>query len=102
MARKKAKKYEPPGPKELCGFKRGDVVYCHRWPDDILSEGEIKWFHEETSEGPAFTFMCSVTGSYRMALIKSIIENPTKQQKAKINNAVVRKIRRNNQKPKMK
>ena len=102
MARKKVKKYEPPGPAELCGFKRGDVVYCHRWPDDILSEGEIKWFHEKTSEGPAFTFMCSVSGSYRMALIKSIIENPTKQQKAKINNAVVRKIRRNNQKPKIK
>lgn len=102
MARKKTVKYEPPGPKEMGGYKRGDVVYCHRFPDNLLSQGIIKWFHEETSEGPGFTFMCTVTGSYRIALMSSIIVNPTKQQIAKINNAVVRKIRKSNQKPKTK
>jgi hypothetical protein len=71
MARKKSSKsFEPPGPKELNGYERGDIVYCFRWPDELLSEGEIKWFHEETEGG--------------------------------INGAVVRKIRRNNQKPKKK
>ena len=102
MARKKTKKYEPPGPPELNGFKRGDIIFCNRFPDDLLSQGVIKWFHPETESGPAFTFMCSVTGSYRIALMSSIIPNPTKQQKAKINNAVVRKIRKSNQKPKTK
>ena len=100
--RKKAKKYEPPGPEELCGYNRGDNVYCYRFPDDLLSHGEIKYFHEKTEEGPAFTFLCDVTGSFRMALIKNIIDDPTKQQKSKINGAIVRKIRRKNQKPKMK
>ena len=102
MPRKKTKKYEPPGPKELNGYKRGDIVFCFRFPDNLLSQGEIKWFNEDTSEGPAFTFLCNVTGSYRLALMKNIIVNPTKQQKAKVNNAVVRKIRRSNLKPKMK
>jgi len=95
-------KFETPGPVELGGYKRGDIVYCFRWPDELLSEGEIKWFHEETEGGPAFTFMCSVTGSYRLSLMKGIIANPTTQQRSKINGAVVRKIRRNNQKPKKK
>ena len=102
MARKKSVKFEPPGPKEMMGYKRGDVVYCHRYPDGLLSQGTIKWFHEETSERPGFTFMCTVTGSYRIALMSSIIPNPTKQQIAKVNNAVMRKIRTSNQKPKTK
>ena len=94
MARKKSlKKYKPPGPDEFRGYKRGQEVYCYRFPDKLLSHGVIHRFHEETSEGPGITFMCSVTGSYRMALMEDIIDNPTKQQKSKINNAVIRKIR---------
>ena len=103
MARKKKlKKYGPPGPAELCGFKRGDVVCCFRYPDEMLTQGEISYFHENTEEGPAFTFLCDISGSFRLALIKDIIEKPTKQQLAKINGAIVRKIRRKNQKPKIK
>ena len=103
MARKKkGKKHEIPGPKELCGLKRGDDVYCFRYPDKLLSRGEIKWFHEKTEEGPAFTFLDEVSGSYRLALIDDVISEPTKQQMSKINGAVVRKIRRSNQKPKSK
>ena len=102
MARKKTNKYEPPGPEELNGYSRGDIIYCHRHPDGLLSHGEIKWFYEETEQGPGFTFMCNVTGSYRMGLMKDIIENPTKQQRAKINSGIVRKIKISNQKPKKK
>lgn len=102
MARKNKLKYEPPGPEELNGYKRGDVVFCFRFPDDLLSKGEIKWFHERTDSGPAFTFMCTVTGSYRIALMSSIIVNPTKQQQSKIVGAVMRKIKKSNQKPKTK
>ena len=102
MPRKKTVKYEPPGPKEMMGYKRGDVVYCNRYPDGLFSQGTIKWFHEKTGEGPGFTFMCTVTGSYRIALMSDIVVSPTKQQIAKINNAVLRKIRRDNQKPKTK
>ena len=94
MARKKSsKKYKPPGPDDFQGYKRGQEVYCYRFPDQLLSHGAIHVFHTETSEGPGITFMCSVTGSYRMALMENIIDNPTKQQKSKISNAVVRKIR---------
>jgi len=102
MVRKKLNKYEPPGPLELNGYSRGDEIYCYRHPDDLLSHGVIMWFYEETTDGPAFTFMCSVTGSYRMALMKGIIVNPTKQQRSKINNGIVRKIKISNQNPKKK
>lgn len=101
MAKSKNKlKYEPPGPESLCGLSRGDIIYCFRFPDHILSMGSIQFFHENTEEGPAFTFMCESTGAYRLALISSIIENPTKQQKAKINNVIVRRIKKENQKKK--
>jgi hypothetical protein len=103
MANKKSKlSFEPPGPEELGGYKRGDVVYCFRWPDELLSEGTIKWFHEKTEGGPAFTFMCSVTGSYRISLMTGIIDNPTKKQQSKVNGAIIRKIKKDNQKPKTK
>tara|TARA_B100000683_G_scaffold273125_1_gene317983 strand:+ start:438 stop:740 length:303 start_codon:yes stop_codon:yes gene_type:complete len=99
MAKRKSKKlFIPPGPEELSGYRRGDLVYCRRYPDDILSRGEIKWFHEKTELGPAFTFMCESTGAYRLALLASIIENPTKAQKSKINNVVLRRIKKENKK----
>ena len=102
MARRKKgkKKHVIPGPEELCGLKRGDTVFCFRYPDKLLSRGEIKWFHEKTEEGPAFTFLDEVSGSFRLSLIDDVIAEPTKQQKANINGAVVRNIRRSNQKPK--
>ena len=98
MARKKKVQYEPPGPEELEGYRRGDVVYCLRYPDNVLSRGEIKWFHEKTELGPGFTFMCETTGAYRLSLISQIIDKPTKAQKSKISNIVLRRIKKENQK----
>ena len=98
MGRKKTIKHKPRGPEEIDGYCRGDHIYCLRYPDDVLSRGEIKWFHEKTDLGPAFTFMCDTTGAYRLALVSSIIDKPSKSQKAKINNTVLRRIRKENKK----
>ena len=78
---KNSKNSQPKKPKiqTLSGYELGQHVYCNRYPDLVLSCGNIYELHKtETDE--FITFIDEVTGQYRVALMKDIIDNPTQKQ----------------------
>jgi len=66
---------------EFNGYKVGDKVISTRYPDEKLGYGKIdSIFEADDPDRSHFTFMCEMCGSYRLAYIKDIIEEPTKSQ----------------------
>jgi len=90
MPRKIKEKYVPPGPEKVQKYSLGDEVLCIRENDEKLGFGKIHQFHPDAEgEYNYFTFQCEMTGSFRLSKIDKIIENPTKSQEKKKNNAVM-------------
>tara|TARA_Y100000310_G_scaffold336573_1_gene421504 strand:+ start:2378 stop:2695 length:318 start_codon:yes stop_codon:yes gene_type:complete len=87
--KKKFKVPKPKGPETLGDYSREDLVFCFRYPDSKLSYGTIKQFYPETEEGPGFMFICQMCGQFRIALMSSIIKEPTKDQINKRDRAIV-------------
>ena len=82
MAKKKSTN-KPIGPQEYNGYKVGDKVMCHRYPDEKLGYGAITQIHLNQKSGePCFTFGCEMCGQHRLAMFDKIIDNPTPQQQA--------------------
>lgn len=80
MAKRKKLKAKPKEIQELDGYSIDQVVYCKRYPDNKLSYGRIDSFHPNTEGGPAFTIIDYITGTFRVALICNIIDEPTRKQ----------------------
>ena len=90
MPRKTKEKFTPPGPSHVLKYSLGDEVMCTREGDGKLGYGSISQFHSSSNgEYEYFTFQCQMNGSYRLAKIENIIENPTKSQHKKRNNAIM-------------
>jgi len=101
MPRKKKVKIEKrkAGLEELGGYKPGDFIYCLRIPDESLSRGNITYLFK-TEEGEFAEFIDEITGQFRAAFLRDIIEKPTRSQINSANNKIASKIKRSQEKNK--
>ncbi len=88
MAKRKKLKAKKKEIQEFEGYSLEQVVYCKRYPDNKLAYGRIDNFHPMTEGGPAFTIVDYITGTYRLALMCNIIDEPSRKQVADCDAAI--------------
>ena len=88
--KKKLKIDTPKGPQEYEGWKVGQKVWCHMYPNGEVATGKITAINLN-SELPCFTFASlGEFSGLRMALFTAIIPVPTAAQQSKVNRFIAR------------
>ena len=72
-------KNKKPKIETLSGYELGQHIYCLRYPDLVLSCGNIFELHKTKSD-EFLTFIDDITGQYRIALLSDVIDDPTRKQ----------------------
>jgi len=75
------------GPQEFNGYKVGQEVWCHRFPNKEISFGKIGKINIKQE---VFNFYCEICGSFRIAKFEDIIDEPTTVMKRKLARSKVR------------